>query len=182
MVVRSYDYVHRRGVRFLSWEEFASLGHKLCEALASERIEAIVGIARAGLFPATLAACALRLDLYPVRVSRRLQDEVRFHSPVWHVPLVAAIAGKRVAVVDEIADSGETLALVAQQARALGARQVITAALVSHSWAKPQPTRVALLTDELVIFPWDQQVLIDGSWQLHPEMVTAITAQQGDPK
>ncbi|RAQ94759.1 phosphoribosyltransferase [Thermogemmatispora tikiterensis] len=177
-MIRSYDYVHRRGVRFLSWEEIASLGRKLCESLAREQIEAVVGIARAGLFPATLVACALRLDLYPVRVSRRLQDEVRFPSPVWHVPLVPDVSGKRLAVVDEIADSGETLALVAEQARALGALHVVTAALVSHSWAKPQPTCVALQTDELVIFPWDQQVLIDGRWQLHPEMASAIEAQQ----
>ncbi|WP_376796839.1 phosphoribosyltransferase [Thermogemmatispora sp.] len=177
MEIRSYDYARRRGVRFLSWEEVAHLSRKLGEALAQEQIEAIVGIARAGLFPATLVACALRLDLYPVRVSRRLQDEVRFSSPVWHVPLVAEVAGKRVAVVDEIADSGETLTLVAEQARALGAAQVVTAALVSHSWARPQPARVALLTDELVVFPWDQQVLIDGTWQLHPEIVTALAAQ-----
>jgi hypoxanthine phosphoribosyltransferase len=177
-MIRSYDYARRSGVRFLSWEEVAALGRRLCEALAHEQIEAVVGIARAGLFPATLAACALRLDLYPVRVSRRLQDEVRFSSPVWRVPLVPEVAGKRIAVVDEIADSGETLALVAEQALTLAASHVVTAALVSHSWAEPQPTYVALVTDELVVFPWDQQVLLDGSWQLHPEIAAAIAAQQ----
>jgi hypothetical protein len=35
----------------------------------------------------------------------------------------------------------------------------------------------ALVTDELVIFLWDQQVLIDGQWQPHPEIVKALEAQ-----
>ena len=30
---------------------------------------------------------------------------------------------------------------------------------------------------ELVIFSWDQQVLIDGTWQPHSEIVAAIEAQ-----
>ena len=35
----------------------------------------------------------------------------------------------------------------------------------------------ALVTDELVIFPWDQQALIDGQWQPHPEIVKALETQ-----
>jgi hypothetical protein len=35
----------------------------------------------------------------------------------------------------------------------------------------------ALVTNELVIFPWDQQVLIDGQWQPHPEIIKALEAQ-----
>jgi hypothetical protein len=87
------------------------------------------------------------------------------------------VAGKVVAVVDEIADSGQTLALVAEQAAALGARRVVTATLVSHSWANPAPQVSALVTDAFVMFPWDQQVLVDGSWQPHPETIAGLAAQ-----
>jgi hypoxanthine phosphoribosyltransferase len=144
-------------------------------------VEVIVGIARAGLLPATLLACQLRCELYPVRVTRRVNDEVRFSSPVWKVPVSPEVAGKVVAVVDEIADTGETLALVASSVQASGASRTITACLVRHSWAHPVPAASALVTDELVIFPWDQQVLIDGQWQPHPEIVAALAAQQKDP-
>ena len=42
-------------------------------------------------------------------------------QPVWKIPVPQEVAGKVVVVVDEIADTGETLAMVADSARALGA-------------------------------------------------------------
>jgi hypoxanthine phosphoribosyltransferase len=84
-----------------------------------------------------------------------------------------------VAVIDEIADSGETLALVASRALERGARQVWTVSLVAHSWADPQPDFTALVSDALVIFPWDQQIYTSGSWQTHPEIEAALKAQNG---
>ncbi len=172
-------YAHRRGVRAISWDDFAALAAQLAEALERARVEVIVGIARAGLIPATVVACSLRCELYPVRVTRRVNDEVHFTTPVWRVPVSPEVAGKVVAVVDEIADTGETLALVASSVQEHSAARVITASLVSHSWANPAPAISALVTDELVIFPWDQQVLIEGHWQPHPEIVKALNAQLG---
>ena len=178
--MKSYDYAHRQGVRTISWEEFATLAAQLAEALEQAGVEVIVGVARAGLIPATVVACNLRRELYPVRITRRINDEVRFPSPVWRVPVSPEVAGKVVAVVDEIADTGETLALVRSSVQECGASRVITACLVRHSWANPVPTISLLVTDELVIFPWDQQVFMEGQWQPHPEIVAALAAQQKD--
>lgn len=179
---RSYDYATRAGVREVSWEEFAAMSAKLAETLAAKKIDTIVGIARAGLFPATAIASALRCELYPVRLTRRLHDDVVYDSPVWRVPVSPLIEGKAVAVVDEITDTGETLAMVAAQARELRAERVVTVSLVSHSWAQPPPDVCALVTDEFIIFPWDQRVLIDGQWQRHPEVVAALEAQAGNER
>jgi hypothetical protein len=178
MSMKSYDYTNRKGSRPISWDEFAALSRQLAERLTDAEI--IIGIARAGLFPATAVACSLRRELYPVRVTRRVNDEVRYSTPIWRVPVTGEVAGKRVAVVDEIADTGETLALVAARARALGATQVRTACLVSHSWANPAPDVCTLVSDALVIFPWDQQVFIEGRWQSHPEIVAGLNAQDKD--
>ena len=175
--MKSYDYAHRQGVKSITWEEFARLAAQLAEQLDQVGVEVIIGIARAGLIPATTVACNLRRDMYPVRVTRRVNDEVRYASPVWKVPVSSEVAGKVVAVVDEIADTGETLALVAESVRAQGAARVVTATLISHSWASPPPDSCALVTDELVIFPWDQQVYSEGRWQPHPESVAALKAQ-----
>ena len=137
----------------------------------------IVGIARAGLFPATAVACALRRELFPVRVTRRVNDVVTHQHPVWKVDVSPEVAGKVVAVVDEMADTGETLTLVAQRVTELGAARIITASLVAHSWAQPQPEVVALQTDALVIFPWDKQVYDGAHWQPHPELSEALRLQ-----
>ena len=119
----------------------------------------------------------LRRELYPARISRRFNDEVKFHHPQWIVDVAADVKDQIVAVVDEIADTGETLAMVAERVRQRGAQQVITASLIAHSWADPIPDVVALTTDALVLFPWDEKIFIDGKWQPHPELVEALKQQ-----
>ena len=178
--MQSYDYTHRTGVAEISWPRFAELAATLAEGLAAHNVGVIVGIARAGLFPATAAACALRRELYPARVTRRVNDVVVHAQPVWKVDVSPDVAGQIVAVVDEIADTGETLALVAARVAELGAARVITASLVAHRWANPRPDVVALTTDALVIFPWDKQIYTDGQWQPHPELAEALRLQAGD--
>jgi hypoxanthine phosphoribosyltransferase len=180
--MQSYDYAHRQGVEEISWERFAGLARVLAEDLAKAKVEVVVGIARAGLFPATAVACSLRCEFFPVRVTRRVADQVTYERPEWKVDVSPDVAGQRVAVIDEIADSGETLALGAERARELGAAGVVTACLVSHSWAEPMPDVVALVTDALVLFPWDRRVYVDGSWQLHPELAEALRLQGVDPR
>jgi hypoxanthine phosphoribosyltransferase len=179
--MKSYAYDRRKGIRNLSWDDFASLGAHLAEQIERSGVEVVVGIARAGLFPAVLVACSLRKEMFPVRLTRRLNDEVVYEDPVWRTPLTADLSGKVVAVVDEIADTGQTLKLVADAARQRGAALVKTACLVSHTWADPAPDFTVLVTDELVVFPWDQRVLIDGLWQPHPEILAAIQAAAPSP-
>lgn len=161
----------------ISWERFATLAARLAELVEPLEPEIILGVARAGLFPATAVACALRRELFPVRLTRRLEDEVRFQSPVWRTPVPVDVAGRRVVVIDEMADTGETLRLVADAARAAGAAWVATAVLVAHSWASPPPDAVALATDAFVIFPWDARVLAAGEWRPHPEILAGLSRQ-----
>jgi hypoxanthine phosphoribosyltransferase len=175
--MQSYDYSHRKGIEEISWSRFATLSARLVEQLAKLEIDTVVGIARAGLFPATLVACSLRCELTPVRITRRANDQVVYAQPTWKVDVSPEVRGRHVAVIDEIADTGETLAIVADRVRVLGAKQVLTASLVSHSWASPAPDVVALVTDALVLFPWDRQVYIAGRWQEHPELAEAIEMQ-----
>jgi hypothetical protein len=174
--MKSYDYAHRKGIEEISWERFGELSRTLTEQLANKKIDIVIGIARAGLFPATSVACALRRELYPIRVTRRVNDVVQYETPIWRVDVPSTVSGQRVAVIDEIADTGETLAIVAARALERGARQVWTLSLVAHSWANPRPDFTALTSDALVMFPWDKEVLTNDGWQMHPELAEAIKA------
>jgi len=176
--MKSYDYAHRKGIEEITWERFGELSRMLTEQLSDKKIDIVIGIARAGLFPATAVACALRSELYPVRVTRRVNDVVQYESPIWRVDVPATVTNRRVAVIDEIADTGETLAIVAARALERGARRVWTLSLVAHSWANPKPDFTALTSDALLIFPWDKQVHSEGKWQIHPEIKAAIKAQK----
>jgi hypoxanthine phosphoribosyltransferase len=177
-MIESYDYSRRTGVRELDWETCSDLTGGLAEALQSLGIDAVVGIARAGLIPATMIALSLRREMFPIRLSRRVNDEVKYDSPVWWIRVPPDVVGLRVAVVDEIADSGETLESTRQAVVEAGASEVVTAALVQHSWADPTPTFAGLMSDELIIFPWNR-VLERGRWRLHPELQSALPALGG---
>ncbi len=158
-------------------DDFASLARKLTELLEPYQPQVILGIARAGLFPAALVACSLRCEFFPIRLTRRMNDRVVYDQPQWKTPVPPDVAGKVAVVIDEIADSGTTLSMAAEIVRQLGALQVVTASLVSYSWAKPAPQVTSLVSDEFIIFPWDEQVLDRGRWVTHPEIEVGVKAQ-----
>jgi uncharacterized protein len=175
-MISSYDYARRTGVRELDWEAAFDLSAHLAEALEPLAIDAVVGIARGGLIPASTIALSLRCEMFPIRLSRRVGDEVKYDSPVWWIRIPPDVAGLRVALVDEIADSGETLELAREAAIDAGALDAVTACLVQHSWASPVPRFSGLVSDELIIFPWHRRVLQDGTWRPHPELESALRA------
>lgn len=175
--MKSYDYAHRFGEKRLGWDDFASLASRLAELLAPYNPRIILGVARAGLFPATMVACNLRRELYPIRLTRRVNDKIIYDRPVWRVPVPPEVVGKTVVVVDEIADTGQTLAMASESALVCGADRVITACLIAHTWADPAPQVSVLTSDEFIIFPWDEKVLVDGRWIINPEIETGVKAQ-----
>jgi uncharacterized protein len=174
MMIESYDYARRKGIRELDWDTCSDLAAGLAEALEPLGIDAVVGIARGGLIPAATVALSLRCEMFPIRLSRRVNDEVKYDSPVWWIRVPPDVAGLRVAVVDEIADSGETLRLARQAVVDAGATDVVTTCLVQHSWAQPVPKFSGLVSDELIVFPWNRRVLRHGVWRPHPELQAAL--------
>lgn len=178
--MKSYDYSHRFGEKRLGWDDFAALASRLAELLVPYNPRIILGVARAGLFPATVVACGLRRELYPIRLTRRVNDKILYDRPVWRVPVPPEVVGKTVVVVDEIADTGLTLAMASESALLLGADRVITACLIAHSWADPAPQVSVMTSDAFIIFPWDEKVLAGGSWINNPEIEAGLKAQVQD--
>lgn len=173
-----YDYAHRSGIEPISWERFESLTRALAIEIDRYTPELILGIARGGLFPATLLSCLLRRELYPIRLTRRYEDEVVRREPAWVMRPPDKVRGRRVLIVDEIADSGQTLAMASEAVRQMGAAEVRSAVLYAHTWSSPRPTYVALTTDALIINPWDREVLAGNEFVRHPEISEAIAAQE----
>lgn len=178
MTQTPYDYSSRHGVRPVSWEDF----HGLCKALAAGvapwRPEVILAVGRGGFYPGTLVAHLLWAEIYPVRLTRRANDVVVRERPVWLLEPPALVVDKRVLVIDEISSTGETLALVREKALALGAAGVRCAVLYAHTWGTAVPDYIGLVSDELLMNPWDREIYRDGAFVLHPEYAGAL-AQQG---
>lgn len=177
--MKSYDYSRRRGVEHITWDRFALLTRNMVEKLAAENVDVVIGIARGGLMPATLIASALRCEMFPIRLTRRMNDVIVHSSPACLLDVAIQVANRKcAAVVDDISDTGQTLAIAAQLVRRRGVPKIITACLASHSWASPQPDYAGIETDALVTFPWDMHVYMDGIWQMHPETAEALRLQE----
>jgi len=177
MSQRPYDYSTRKGIHPISWEDF----HGICKALAAAASrfapEIILPVGRGGYYPGTLIAHLLQAEVYPVRLSRRVNDVVKHESPQWLVEPPPLVAGKRTLVVDEICGSGETINLLKKKAVSLGASDVRSAVLYSHTWGIGVPDYVGLISDELILNPWDREIYKDGEFHFHPEYVEALKQQ-----
>jgi hypoxanthine phosphoribosyltransferase len=120
----------------------------------------------------------LQIEVYPVRLSRRQDDVVVRDTPLWLVEPSAAVRGRRVLVVDEMCSSGQTIRMVKARALELGAAEARTATLYAHTWGVAAVDYTGLISDELVLNPWDREVYREGAFAFHPEYVAAL-AQQG---
>jgi len=172
-----YDYTTRKGIHPISWEDF----HGICKALALSISrfgpEIILPIGRGGYYPGTLLAHILQIEIYPVRISRRVNDVVIYKSPKWLIEPPAEVAGRKVLIVDEICSVGETISIVKAKVAELGALAIRSAVLYAHSWGCDVPDYIGLITDALVLNPWDREILHDGMFQFHPEYVEALAHQ-----
>ena len=172
-----YDYSTRQGIHPISWNDFHSLCKGLALAVAQFDPEIILPIGRGGNYPGTLIAHMLQAEIYPVRLSRRTYDVVRFHKPKWLLKPPKEVRDHRVLIVDEICGSGETIKLVTESVKALGAADIRSAVLYAHTWGVDVPDYIGLVSDALLLNPWDREIIKNGAFQLHPEYAQAFDQQ-----
>jgi hypoxanthine phosphoribosyltransferase len=150
----------KRAVRELSWSEFDAQVRALAAQLAKGfKPEAVVGLVHGGVFVGGALASVLKAEFFPVRITHRSRDH---HSDVATDDLPAALAGRRVLLVDDIASSGDSLEFALKLARARGVRKVVTAALLARP-GKYEPDFAAFVSDEFFIFPWDYAPLVNDA-------------------
>ena len=179
---RFYNYEARTGVRTVDWNEFYAICKGLALAVAPFAPEVIVGVAKGGLYAATLLSHFLRVDIVPVHVTRRVDDRVVADDPFWRIrPDAALLAGKRVLVVDEIAGSGQTVGLVRAEVARLGAAAVEVALAFAHSWATDAAEYIGLISDDFLCLPWGREIVQEGAFVMHPEYAHGLREQGVQP-
>ncbi|MQY27921.1 phosphoribosyltransferase [Nocardia aurantia] len=101
----------------LTWDLFGTAGRELAEQVAADGFEPdlILSIARGGLFVAGALGYALDVkNLHVMNVEFYTGVDQRLDMPVVLPPVPSAVdlAGARVLVADDVADTGATLKLV----------------------------------------------------------------------
>ncbi len=152
------------GVLQVDWPFFG----ELCRALALKIFreydpEVVIGIARAGVIPGAVVASILQRDFASIAISR----DVPGAMPVVIAGPPRIVTGKRVLVVDETCESGNTIKLALAAVRDLKPAAVKTA--VSFRTGDYKPDFCALETTNFIILPWDREVIIGGEIVVRPD-------------
>jgi uncharacterized protein len=170
---RRTSFDQTKGVMDVEWPFFGELSRGL--ALKVSRAydpEVVLGIATAGVIPGAVIAAILNREFHSIVVSRRFRaDTVREHPAV----ITAApsdVRGKRVLLVDETCDSGDTMRLAVAAAVNAGAADVRTA--VAFRTGEYRPDFHGIATESTIVLPWDREILIDGELVPNPLYAEAL--------
>lgn len=145
----------------LTWDGFGAATRELAQMVVDSDFEPeiIIAVARGGLVPAGALGYAMGVKLSDaINVEFYTDVEETLPDPVLLEPLldVDSIRGKRVLIVDDVADSGRTLALVLEMLSREGA-QCRSAVLYAKSRSEVDPDYVWKRTDEWIVFPWSAE-------------------------
>lgn len=153
-----------RDVLEVDWTFFGELCRGLALRVArSYDPELVVGIARAGVIPGSVVASILQRDFASMAVTRVGESS----RPTLVTAPPPSVRGRRVLVVDETCESGETLKLAVNAVRKLGPADVRTA--VSIKTGAYEPDFHALATESFIILPWDREIIVGGELVTRPD-------------
>lgn len=141
----------------VTWDDLdrlvAELAARLAEAPAAD---VVLAISRGGLVPAGMLGYRLGWrDMLLAAVVAYDDDGFRGEATFLQFPADEQLQGRRVLIIDEVWDSGTTIAAVSQRVRAAGGEPVTA---VLHY--KPARSRVDIVPDHFVVETDD--------WVLYP--------------
>ncbi|OAN33236.1 phosphoribosyltransferase [Plantibacter sp. H53] len=142
----------------LDWPTFGDAARELSSAIVASgfRPDSVVAIARGGLLLAGAIAYALDVKACgALNVEFYTGVDARLPEPVVLPPLldVAGLPGSRLLLVDDVSDSGRTLAMVLELMQASGA-EVRTVTLYEKPQTVLRPDYVWKRVDRWISFPW----------------------------
>jgi uncharacterized protein len=155
----------------LTWESFGSASRELAQMVVDSGFQAdlILSIARGGLFAAGAVSYALGIkNLHVMNVEFYTDVEERLPMPVMLPPVPRRIdlSEKKVLVVDDVADTGGTLALV-RNFCAPHVKEIRTAVIYEKPHSIVACDYVWRRTDKWINFPWSSL----------PPLVTGVQGQ-----
>ena len=166
---------HAKGVFEVEWPLFGELSRALAlKGARSYDPEIVVGIATAGVVPGAVIAAILGREFHSMVVSRRFGSSMVRETPAVLSAAPSSVRDRRVLVVDETCDTGDTLRLAVAAMVNAGAAEVRTA--VGFQTGSYEADYHALATESTIVLPWDREVLIDGELLPNPVYADALKA------
>ncbi len=170
-MARAPKPIQPKSVLEVDWPFFG----ELCRGLALKvwhdyQPDLVVGIARAGVVPGAVVASILRVDFASVTLRRSQEGE----APSLISRPTLSPKGRRVLLVDGTCESGDTIRLALSVMKEEGAKLVKTA--VAFRTGDFKTDFAAMTTANVIILPWDREVIEEGEIVMRPDYEVALRA------
>lgn len=124
--------------------------------------DCIVGISRGGLIPTRLLSDFLSIkDIRIIRSIFYTGTGETLERPIVDISTVGDIKGLKVLIVDDVADTGNTLNEVKNKILEMGAVEAYIATLYVKPWRRVKVNYYAAETDKWIVFPWEIREVIE---------------------
>jgi len=146
-----------------SWEHIYKMLIQLADGIRRNGFEPdiIVGVSRGGWTPARVMSDLLENpELANVKAEFYLGVAETKGEPVITQPVSTSVKGKKVLVMDDVADTGKSLRLVKTHLLEEGATEVKIATIYYKPWSVLTPDYYKKKTSMWVIFPWERKETI----------------------
>jgi hypoxanthine phosphoribosyltransferase len=141
-----------------SWNQIYTMLLNLTDKIRKSgfKPDIVVGVSRGGWPPARVLSDLLdNPNLANVRAEFYLGIAETKGDPTLTQPVSMKVEGKKVLVVDEIADTGRSLKLIKKHIVEEGAVEVKVAAIYYKPWSIVKPDYYEKETSHWVVFPWE---------------------------
>ncbi|MCH1771635.1 MULTISPECIES: phosphoribosyltransferase [Metallosphaera] len=148
-------------VEFFSptWDDIEEQIFRIARKMATESFypDVIVAILTGGVIPAKLFADILNMKNIKYIDIKFYRDVNQTESkPVIRAVYVNDLENKKVLVVDDVSDTGETLEAVTNVISMFSPRLIRTATLYVKPWSRKIPDYFGEQVGKWIIFPWDK--------------------------
>lgn len=138
------------------WKEVDRLCEALSAKVAGYEPDVLVGISRGGLVPVRLLSDLLdnrNVAVMKIEFYKGIGETKGF--PTITQPLTADVKGKKVLIVDDVADTGRSLLVASDYVKRQGAKEVRIATLHFKPTSLFRPDYFIKTTDAWIIYPWE---------------------------
>jgi len=153
-----FDSLNRKYVA-PSWDDVYDMMIELARQIKGSGYspEVIVGVSRGGWPPARVMSDLLENpNLANMKVEFYTNIGATAKRPKITQPVTSEVAGKRVLVVDDVADSGHSLRVTVKHLGRKGAREIRVCTLYLKPKSIFKPNHYARTTSKWIIFPWER--------------------------
>ena len=141
-----------------TWSQIFDLLYYQAQKIQNQsyKPDVVIGIARGGLISARILTDLLETPELGILQIEFYSDINKTHpKPTIKQPLNHSFTGKKTLIVDDIADSGESLKLAQAHLQELGANEIKTATLFKKPFSAITPDFYEKQTINWVVFPWE---------------------------